>query len=138
MSKERKWEKCGTCKFLAELRSHPWVDGKPVSNVAGYVCVFSCVEFKDGTVMKVKGPDGIQCEMWTPKEEKSDIEPVVKEIEEAAGIAKQEGAPNAEECLRRWAKALREIAAHLRTPCSKGELSMYASRLEMIAMEEDA
>lgn len=51
---------CCNCAMHLSLRSHPWVDGKSMSNRLGHVC--SC--FADERVAVVSSGHGL-CEMWT-------------------------------------------------------------------------
>lgn len=64
---ERKWEKCKTCHFCVETRSHPCVDKKPVTNCNGYACIVGVIMDNPGTVHANWDPESIQCELWTER-----------------------------------------------------------------------
>lgn len=60
-------ECCCKCDFLYELCSHPFVDGKPITNHLGWVCIVMCV-LDNGSAILSDG-HGL-CEMFTKKKER--------------------------------------------------------------------
>jgi len=64
--KERVFDQCKDCIYLKELRSHPWVDKKPCSNIDGYVCIMEMAVFDSNYVGKCS--NSIGCEMFESKE----------------------------------------------------------------------
>lgn len=60
---------CCKCKFLMELYSHPWVDGKPTSHRLGYACGVRAMlkeTPRDPNHITINNRHGL-CELFTEK-----------------------------------------------------------------------
>lgn len=58
------WGSCETCNHRVEVCSHPWYDGKPVTNKIGYACAVQLVipNEKEKSITMLR-PGSIGCEL---------------------------------------------------------------------------